>query len=330
VDISSDVNKYLTQLTYTDHEEDKADDLQLSLDDREGIWLTGWLNTADAEKGAELSAVITAKNFNSDGDEVVLDCGVFKIDSVDGSGPPANATIKATSLPFTSTARTATHYKAWENIKLSAIAGEIAGKNGMALMYESAIDPLFERKEQNEISDIVFLRTLCKDAGISLKVSAGFIVLFDEEDYEQKPAVIEIKHGEANVNSYRFGTTANDTKYAKCHVSYTNPKTGKTIEYTYTPRDSDPKGQTLKINEMVKTREEARQLAMKRLRQKNKSEFQANFTLVGDVRLVAGVTVEVIGWGLFDGKYIVETATHRVAASGYTVDIKLRQVLEGY
>ena len=39
VDISTDINKHLLSLTYTDNEEDKTDDLQLSLDDREGVWL---------------------------------------------------------------------------------------------------------------------------------------------------------------------------------------------------------------------------------------------------------------------------------------------------
>ena len=68
---------------------------------------------------------------------------------------------------------------------------------------------------------------------------------------------------------------------------------------------------------------------MKRLRQKNKQEFKASFSVAGDVRLVAGVTVDVKGFQSFDGKYIVSKATHNVTG-GYTVDIELRQVLEGY
>ena len=58
VDISADINKHLLSLTYTDNEEDKTDDLQLSLDDREGVWLGKWLNTPSASKGVEISAVI--------------------------------------------------------------------------------------------------------------------------------------------------------------------------------------------------------------------------------------------------------------------------------
>mgnify|MGYP000853695874 FL=1 len=69
---------------------------------------------------------------------------------------------------------------------------------------------------------------------------------------------------------------------------------------------------------------------MKRLRQKNKGEFKASFKLTGDARLVAGITVQVSGYGAFDGKYIIETATHSVSKSGYKTDLTLRRVLEGY
>jgi phage protein D len=113
-------------------------------------------------------------------------------------------------------------------------------------------------------------------------------------------------------------------------VSYTDPQTGRTIQETFTAPGADPEGQTLQVNERVTNRDEARSLAMRRLRQKNKGELKAEFSLVGDVRLVSGVTVDVAGWGMFDGKYIIATATHAVSGSGYTTPIKLRRVLNGY
>ena len=231
VDISADINKHLLSLTYTDNEEDKTDDLQLSLDDREGVWLGNWLNTPGASKGVEISAVIVQKNWESNGKDRVLDCGVFEIDTVDGSGPPAKATIKAGSIPYKSTVRTQKKTKAWENYTLSGIAKEIAGKNGLTCMFESAFDPLYTRKEQIQESDITFLQRLCKAAGISLKVTAKIIVLFDAAAYEQKDAVRVIKRGTADVSSWSFSTSLHDASYSKCHVSYTDPTTGKTIEY---------------------------------------------------------------------------------------------------
>ena len=46
VDISKSIDKYLLSLTYTDNEEDETDDLQIKLQDRDGIWLEKWLNKA--------------------------------------------------------------------------------------------------------------------------------------------------------------------------------------------------------------------------------------------------------------------------------------------
>ena len=45
-DISKDMRPYLLGIVYTDNEEDETDDLQITLADRDGIWLTEWLNTA--------------------------------------------------------------------------------------------------------------------------------------------------------------------------------------------------------------------------------------------------------------------------------------------
>ena len=44
VDITDDIRPYLLGLTYTDNEEDEADDLQIQLQDRDAVWLKKWLN----------------------------------------------------------------------------------------------------------------------------------------------------------------------------------------------------------------------------------------------------------------------------------------------
>lgn len=330
-DISADINRYFQSLSYTDNEQDKADDLQLTLDDREGVWLGNWLNTPCASKGSELAAVIIQKNWYSDGRDRVLDCGVFQIDSIDGSGPPSKVTIKGGSIPYTSTIRTQKKTRAWEKINLSSIAKEIAKKNGLRCMFESSFDPLFPRKEQVQESDITFLQRLCKAAGISLKVTAKMIVLFDAADYEGKDAVRRIRHGAADVLRYSFNTKFQDAAYSGCHVTYTDPIAKTTYDETFKiPGESKGSGQVLEINEKVSSDAEAKIIAQKRLREKNGQQFTAGFDLVGDASLVAGVTVQVEGYGAFDGKYIVETATHSVSSSGYKTNLKLRRVLEGY
>jgi phage protein D len=272
------------------------------------------------------------KNFNSDGMDRVLDCGVFQIDTIDGSGPPTKVSIKAGSIPYTSTIRTQAKTKAWEQFDLAAIANEIASVNGMKCMFESAFNPFYNRKEQVQESDITFLQRLCKNAGISLKVTAKMIVLFDAAEYEGKAAVRTIAHGASDVLRYTFGTSYHDTAYSSCRVKYTDPATEQTFEATYTAPEAaeDGSGQVLEVNEKVSSNAEALTLAEKRLREKNSQEYKASFDVVGDALLVAGLTVEVSGFGFFNGKYIIETATHSVSSSGYKTGLALRRVLEGY
>lgn len=283
-----------------------------------------------SNKGLSVSAVIAQLNFNSDGKDFILDCGSFEIDDISAKGPPQTITLKATSLPYTSTLRNQLKTKAWESIKLSVIAKQIAEQNGFECMFLSKYDPLYTRREQIQESDITFLRGLCRAAGVSLKCTAKMLVLFDGEDYEQKDAVITVIKGKSSVKTYTFNSGLNDTAYSSCRVSYTDPDTGNTIEYTYTPRDGNGSGQVLEVNEKVSTKDEARQLAMKRLRQKNKKETTARFTLVGNTSVAAGCTVSVKGYGMFDGKFIIDTAVHNVTDSGYTTEISCTKSLEGY
>lgn len=91
VNITNDVKKYFLSLAYTDNEEDEADDLELTLQDRDGIWMTRWLN--DAIQAAASSPVLTtAAPAPSDtwaiGDAVVAN-GVPQYSSY-GAGTPGS------------------------------------------------------------------------------------------------------------------------------------------------------------------------------------------------------------------------------------------------
>lgn len=430
VDISESLRKYLISMTFTDEEADETDDLQIKIEDREGVWMTKWLNvavqaaasgpptidispddwavgdkvianglpqyssygtgtpgtavtnysgsitrlnlksgvpypihvgylgwfaidqvtkeTTDSSsndipgsstiKGLSIQALIIRKNWHGDGKDKILDCGLFELDSVNADGPPATITIKGTSLPFNSQIRQTKKSKAWEAYTLSQIANEIATANGMTCMYESTVDPYYARVEQITMSDIAFLKELCNNAGISLKATNKIVVLFDQESYEAKPAVFTIeKNSEIKKSSsytkYKLSTGAADKEYASCRVSYIDPVTKNMIEgiayiEDYNPKDKN--NQVLEITAKVNSIGEAQALAKKMLRLKNKYEYTANFTLPGNPDLVAGVTVMLVGWGAFDGKYIINQAKHSIGKSGYTTQLKLRHILEGY
>ncbi len=285
-----------------------------------------------ADPGLKIDAVIVRENWTGGGKDAVLPCGEFELDSVAASGPPAVINIKGTSLPFTAQVRQTKKSKAWENYTLSGIANEIARANGMVCMYESASDPFYSRVEQVKTSDIQFLETLCHKAGISLKATNRTLVLFDQAAYESKAAVFTIKRGSGVYIKHKLNVGTADTQYSSCRVSYVDP-TGKCIEGVAKVEDykADAKNnQQLEITAKVADKDEAKALAEKLLRKHNRYAKTASFTLPGNPDLVAGVTVMLEKWGGWDGKYIVTQAKHTVGGSGYTVQVRLRRVLEGY
>lgn len=279
-----------------------------------------------------IAASFARSNWTGNGAVKTLDCGLFELDSVSASGPPATIVLKAVALPFSSQIRQTKLSKAWENYYLSKIAGEMAAKNGMTCMYLSESDPFYSRVEQYRESDISLLSRLCHDAGISLKATSNSLVLFDQAKYEAEPAVKTISPRDGSYVKYKMQIGKADTQYASCRVSYVDPATGSCISGTaqVTDYNADKKdNQELQVYAKVSSVAEAKRLAQKYLRLKNKFEQTATFTMPGDPALVAGVTILLSGWGVWDGKYIVKQAKHSIGSGGFTTQIVLRKILLG-
>lgn len=336
VDITKTLRPYLLSFRYTDNEEDEADDLQLTLQDREGLWQEKWIapmiQACGTEGALKMQAVLVQQNPKGGGKDRILDCGEFELDTLKAGGPPSVVELKATSLPYSNRVRQTEKSRAWENYSLSGIAREIAGENGMGCMFEAAQDPSYSRVEQFMESDIALLSRLCQNGGISLKATNNLLVFFDQAAYEEKPPVSKIEKGGGYLD-YDFSVGTADVKYTSCRVSYTDPITGRCIEGTAQVEDYREDGkdnQQLEITAKVQSPGEAQALAKKRLRLHNKYAKTARFTLPGNPALLAGVTVELAGWGFGDGKYMIKQAIHTVGKGGYTTRVALRRVLEGY
>jgi phage protein D len=334
-DISADLKPFLMSLSYTDNSEGETDDLQIQIQDRDGVWLYNWLDRSiqsNDAKGIKIKAAIITENWKGGlGEDVELDCGEFELDSIQVKGPPSTITFKATSLPFDAQIRQTEKDKAWENYTLREIAEEIAGSAGMSCMYESDSNPHYDRIEQSHQTDIGLLQRLCEDAGNSLKSTNYSLVIFDQQKYESLPPVQKIRRGDGSYISYSFQTGSADTKYSSCRVRYTDPATGATIEGMAQVEDEDAKdGPQLEVWAQVDSVPAAKELAAKRLRLHNKYEITGTIQMTGAPTFVAGITIELEDFGMFDGKYIVDSSRHSLGGSGYTTQITIRRVLEGY
>lgn len=320
VNISADVTKDLVEFSYTDNETGKADDIEISLQDRTGRWAREWMPT--------LGDKITAKiKYTSDGRISYLNCGTFTLDEFTNDGSAGSGTkvsFKGASVPQNNTVRRTQKNRAWEKVRLSEIASDVAATGGLNLTYSTNIDPLFERKDQNNKSDLQFLKELCEEIALSLKVTNDQLVIFNRDDLEGKDPVGTLIFGSNDVLSWSFTTQNHDT-YDESTVEYTDPKTNKKIQHT----EKDPKsnsGKKIKKTQRVESKQEAERIAKANLKNKNRKKLTGSITIIGDPRYIAGNVVEIIGFGNFDGKFYIDKATHSVSG-GYTVSLEISSVL---
>lgn len=319
INISSDLNEYLTSFTFNDAE-GRADDISIELMDRDKKWQDPWL----PGKGDEISAIIRTKNWLKDGDSAELNCGVFFIDDVGFKGPPDKVSIKALSIPFQGGGKNEQKSRSWENADFVTIAGEVAKSSELKLVYD-APNFTYDRVDQYKETDLAFIQRLAKKEGFAVKVANKQLVIYEPKRYESKAAALTFKRGDNLVLDYSFAISAADEQYAQSEISYFDEKTKKTLKYTFVVPGVD-EGPTLKINERAKSYDEARRIAIARVREKNKGARTAKFTLMGDVRALQGLTVNVEGFGAFNGKYFIESTSHAMS-SGYKVNANLREVL---
>lgn len=333
-DISEDIRPYVSEITYTDNEEDECDDLSITMQDREGVWLESW--AADAIKASaascKISASIIRKNWTGKGEDEVLDCGEFELDSVTVNGPPSTVSLEATSLPYAEPVRQTVMNKAWESYTLSSIAEEVAKKAGMTCSYLSETDPFYDRVEQFRESDIVFLAEQCHEAGLSLKTTDGMLVIFDQREYEASDPIGTIRRGDGSYIRYSMASGEAKTQYSSCRVSYTDPDIGLIEGTAQNPDKSKSKNkQVLEVSAKVPSIGAAQEVAKACLRLANKFEMTASFTVPGNPLYCAGMTVSLEKFGAWDGKYMIRQAVHSWSAGGgYTTSVKLRKVLNGY
>lgn len=177
----------LLSATYTDNAAGKADEVRLDLHDRDGKWLGEWA----PKKGTEVSMRILCTDWFGPGQDASLNCGSFKVDEVEYSGPPTKVSIKAVSAALTDGLRETKKTQAWEGYSLQAVAGEIAQRNGLELLYNADAFP-FNRQDQREESDLPFLQRLASARGVNVKVHDGKLVCEAAKRGDARAATVAI------------------------------------------------------------------------------------------------------------------------------------------
>lgn len=316
--ITQDLAPFIINFTYNDNSGDKSDDISLTLHDRDSDWLNDWLPS----KGDKISCSIIVHDWFEESDIQELPCGEYEVDEISYKAPPRTIDIKAKSTQTTGTSINEKHNKSWENVNLKTICQDISDKANLELFWDTDGEYFIERREQIEQSDLAFIKDLCANYDLSVKVNDGKLIIFSEELYQSKDSVMIIDAKAQYIINYSFSSKSAQT-YKKAHVRYHHAVKDETFDVEEEDDSVEGSEQTLEINERVENESEARSVAKKKLSEANSKEITGNITMFGNVNLLAGVNVELKGFGMFDGKYMLESVSHKVT-QGYTTSLNLK------
>lgn len=352
---------------YTDNTSDKADDLSISIADPDRTWMLRYM-PSDIKKGVECQASMTIFHWGAPDDSRKLECGIFWINHVGFKGPPNVVDIKATSIPPNGIKHQKKH-RSWESSNLSSISGQIAKENGLTLVYDTKDNPTIQRTDQKDKSDLQYLRDMCKEEKLCLKIHKKQLIIYSEEEYEARPAAFELIYGKKYILDWDFNSQNEDT-HDSAENSYVNPETGKLTKTKFKPEEgpegihdsalidnSNPRYEPndSAMSKLVIVRKEelwdvdnfqndpalnkgkgkggnknSEKKCKAKLREKNKKEHQCSIKTFGNIDYLSGLTVQTIDWGIFDRKWFIESSVHDVGSGGYTTGLKLRGALKGY
>ncbi|MCI4588596.1 phage late control D family protein [Sphingobium sp. BYY-5] len=154
-DLTDRLRPRLVSLTLSEKRGDEADQLDIVLDDTDGM-------LSIPKEGALLSVQLGWKQ----GRDVTIGLvakGSFKVDDVSHSGPPDQIRIRARAADFTSAIRNRRE-QSWKSTTLGAVLKDVAGRNGLTLKVAADLSAIALKSiSQSRESDIAFLRRLGRE-----------------------------------------------------------------------------------------------------------------------------------------------------------------------
>lgn len=314
VNITADISQMVTSITYLDRLDRASGMLEVALEDHEKLWQGPWQPT----EGDQVNLMIGYT------DGPLLPCGDFQIDDLSLDGPPDLFRIGCLAAYITPAMRTA-NSSGYENQTLTQIAETIASKYAMTLIAGAGTEgPAFARITQRQESDLAFLKRLAHRHNYEFTIRGNQLVFYFRPSLEGSAPVATITRGDVLRFEFRLKT---HRIFKASQVSYFQPESKRLIANTVTETGSTPTGDSLKIVARCENGPQAALKAQSALHAANMVREHATLTAIGATAYAAGSTVTIIGFGFNDGKYLIESARHRLEkATGYTTELNLRKV----
>ena len=316
VDISSELDPHLLSCTYTDKLDGEADEIDVTVQDKQGLWRGPWC----PEHGDTVELWIGYKGLP------FVYCGSFEIDEPNARLGRGGDTFsfKGVSAPVTKAVRTRNNAR-FEKQKLKQVAEKIGSKHGMEIVGTPP-DIYFDHVAQRRERDLEFLSRLAKDYGAYFAVKGRKLVFLERKELHERDEIFTIHADSDEYITADLKRAAHKT-YSKAKASYFEGNEKKNIEVEVEDKNVKT-GDTLRLDERIENEGQARALAKSRLEYENLKKQSGNIVMTGNPLALAGNNFALdSGFGKWMGKYIINSSRHHIVrAQGYTTNIEFKHV----
>lgn len=130
-DISKDISASLVSFTYTDNEQGKANEIELLLENKKGLWSSSHY----PEKGSVVEIGLVLYDWYKLGEVINVNWGRFTIDEL-SLASAGTFLMKAISEKCAGAFFVEKRYRTFENISFKEMCEKIASENNMSLIYK--------------------------------------------------------------------------------------------------------------------------------------------------------------------------------------------------
>jgi phage protein D len=178
-DITEDISKYATSISYTDAVSGESDEIQVTLQDLDGLWRSAWR----PNKGDKIKLKLGYG-------ENLVDCGSFEVDEIELSGPPDTVNFRGLATPVTSPMRSQVS-KAYENQTLRNIVQSIADKYGLTIQGDIPAITI-PRVTQGKETDLAFLNRIAGEFLMLFSIRGTILTFTQITEIEKNPTALTI------------------------------------------------------------------------------------------------------------------------------------------
>ncbi len=318
--MKDELKNYLTSVTYTDMASGSSDQLDISIQNID----MDWLNRKYPVKGDQVDGTITFRNWEKEGEDKKISCGIFVLDNIKYSGGPLIAQFGCLAIPANGSFQTRERTKTWKEVTVHGIAKEIARKYGLQLKCYGP-DVKINSIEQSQKADSAFLYDICDTYGMSMKVYNNAIIIYDQTFLEKKRTAAELDREAFVDDNWEYEDSLVGI-YTGARISYKSGNDSEEISVYVGMKAENAEGsRVLKIDETADSVSDAYHKAAAKVNRSNESATKLSGEIWANPKICAGATVKVTGMGKADGKYFVEKSTIEVSGSGTKHNVEMHR-----